>query len=91
MSSTRNLTEKRRKKKVPYLIAFILKCVDRTMRSNDDSSAPLPSFLGCPAISPTGTALWPVQQADGVLVNSRPTRADGQDKGGLRVVEEGGG
>ena len=34
---------------------------------------------------------WPVQQADGVLVNSRPTRADGQDKGGLRAMEEGGG
>ena len=56
MSSTRNLTEKRRKK-IPYLIAFILKCVDWTMRSNDDSSALLPSFLGCPAISPTGAAL----------------------------------
>ena len=61
------------------------------MGSNEDPSAPLPYFLGCPAISPTGTALWPDQQADGVLGNSRPTRADGQDKGGLRVVEEGGG
>ena len=37
------------------------------MGSNEDPSAPLPSFLGCPAISPTGTALWPDQQADGVL------------------------
>ena len=35
--------------------------------------------------------LWPDQQADGVLDNSRPTRADGQDKGGLRAVEERGG
>ena len=51
------------------------------MGSNEDPSAPLPSFLGCPAISPTGTALWPVQQADGVLVNSRPTRA-GAGQGG---------
>ena len=61
------------------------------MGSNEDPSAPLPSFLGCPAISPTGTALWPDQQADGVLGNNRPTRADGQDKGGLRAVEERGG
>ena len=60
------------------------------MRSNDDSSAPLPSFPGCPAISPTGTALWPDQQADGVLGNSRPTRAHWPGKGGLTAVEGGG-
>ena len=79
----KNLTEKRKKKeKYSYLIAFNLKGVDQTMGSNEDPSAPLPSFLGCPAISPTGTALWPDQQADGVLDNSRPPRASWPGKGG---------
>ena len=54
------------------------------------SSVPLPSFFGCPAISPTGTALWPDLRADGVLDNSRPPRAPWPGKGGLTAVEGGG-
>ena len=32
----KNLTEKRKKEKYSYLIAFNLKCVDQTMGSNED-------------------------------------------------------
>ena len=33
---------KEKKKKIPYLIAFILKCVGQTMRDSEDPGAPLP-------------------------------------------------
>ena len=61
------------------------------MGSNEDPSAPLPSSLGCPAISPTGTTSLAGSASRRRPRRPRPTRADGQGKGGLRAVEERGG
>ena len=48
--------------------------------------------MSCNQLDWYGFLGWPDQQADGVLRASRPTLADGQDKGGLeqwRREEEG--
>ena len=61
------------------------------MRGSEDPRAftPLLPRMLCNQLDGYGFLGWPDQQADGVLRASRPTLADGQNKGGLEQWRRG--